>query len=155
MNLRFLLSIITLLLSSGFLKAQISFVQQASPLGGKTVKSYTARSGIEFKAGDSITVVPIIDNKTFYKTSDFSKKETADDVSAEAPGRTDGEIKTIMVGGDKKRGYTVWIELIKEGTQNSYWMFFENDAVAERRIAAHMLEIELISQEEFDNMRRN
>lgn len=152
MNLRFLLSIITFLLSASFLKAQISFVEQASPLGGKTVNSYTARSGIEFKIGDTISVAPIIDNKTFFKTFDFSKKGALD---VESIGKTNAKIQSFKINGNKKLGYTVWIELIKEGTQNSHWMFFENDAVAERRIAEHMLEIELISQEEFDNLKRN
>jgi hypothetical protein len=169
---KIILSFVTLILFSGSLFSQELALKQDDLNAEKRPKgvftSYESKDGSVYKIGDKITIGVPSSNKTFaFITEGDGVLLPITQLLASASGQQ-VEIKRIDVGGTKRTGfyaslrckgltglsnYSVQLEnAISVGEVKSFGMT-SDEALAELKKAKDKLDLELITQEEYDKIK--
>ena len=166
------LSLLTLILISGNLFSQEIVLKQSDLNAEKRPKgqftSYEGKDGSIYKIGDEVTIGVPSSNKTFaFITEGDGVIIPFTQLLAKASGQK-VEIKRIDVGGSKRTGfyaslrckgltglsnYSIQLEnAISVGEVNSFGMT-SDEALAELKKAKDKLDLELITQEEYEKIK--
>lgn len=169
---KIILSFVTLIMFSGSLFSQELVLKQDDLNAEKRPKgvftSYESKDGSVYNIGDKITIGVPSSNKTFaFITEGDGVLLPITQLLASASGQQ-VEIKRIDVGGTKRTGfyaslrckgltglsnYSVQLEnAISVGEVKSYGMT-SDEALAELKKAKDKLDLELITQEEYDKIK--
>ena len=169
---KIILSLVTLIMFSGSLFSQELVLKQDDLNAEKRPKgdftSYESKDGSVYKIGDKITIGVPSSNKTFaFITEGDGVLLPITQLLASASGQQ-VEIKRIDVGGTKRTGfyaslrckgltglsnYSVQLEnAISVGEVKSFGMT-SDEALAELKKAKDKLDLEIITQEEYDEIK--
>lgn len=169
---KIILSLVTLIMFSGSLFSQELVLKQDDLNAEKRPKgdftSYESKDGSVYKVGDKITIGVPSSNKTFaFITEGDGVLLPITQLLASASGQQ-VEIKRIDVGGTKRTGfyaslrckgltglsnYSVQLEnAISVGEVKSFGMT-SDEALAELKKAKDKLDLEIITQEEYDEIK--
>jgi beta-lactam-binding protein with PASTA domain len=169
---KIILSLVTLIMFSGSLFSQELVLKQDDLNAEKRPKgdftSYESKDGSVYKIGDKITIGVPSSNKTFaFITEGDGVLLPITQLLASASGQQ-VEIKRIDVGGTKRTGfyaslrckgltglsnYSVQLEnAISVGEVKSFGMT-SDEALAELKKAKDKLDLEIITQEEYDKIK--
>lgn len=162
-----LLSVLLVFVSSLTMAQQVSFDNIPQGRGGGYT-SYLASDGAVYKIGDKIKIGIPSSNKTFAYIQEGNMVMGIANANVNISGES-SEIKKISIQGNKRSGYYVYLTTKSYTGLNNYYIKFENalssgeiigtgyssdDALSELKKAKDKLDLGLIEQTEYDNIKK-